>query len=135
VYDSIALNGIPAVLRSIVYEQTVVNEVHIRVERTAQVGVPAPSLHDWSHGFLANTNVGRRDDVYIRQQQRPSTSVLGLFISRPEMIAQQSLLSLGKHLADGCDYDVRLIKLNVFRALVGDYQIRVRGQLEPLGLS
>jgi hypothetical protein len=72
-----------------------------------------------------------RETIYQTYAARPE-SVLRrimarLFISRPEIIAQQSLLTLGKHLADGCDYDVRLIKLNVFRALVGDYQFRVRG--------
>lgn len=63
----------------------------------------------------------------VMQQEAVAIQHPGLFISRPEIIAHQSLLTLGKHLADGCDYDVRLIKLNVFRALVGDYQFRVRG--------
>jgi hypothetical protein len=33
----------------------------------------------------------------------------------------------GHHLADSFDYDIGLIELDVLRAMVGDYQFRVRG--------
>jgi hypothetical protein len=32
----------------------------------------------------------------------------------------------GHHLADSFDYDIGLIELDVLRAMVGDYQFRIR---------